>query len=477
MVNLNGRRSPGTAILILAGALQTAAGQDSATATATVPLVVTGSFAPTTWVRGDSSVTLSLSRPTTPVEGRLAVLIGSTDVTALFERTGATLRYHARLLRLPSGENDVAVYLVKDAKWTELARLPIKVLTAAGFSTSVVKPSISLTNKGQVAEGHSGLQPIPSPATYQDVGFSGGLQSTHERDAWRFRTQSNYIGASRRQDALRFGIQNDRAPKIDLSDYVLQLERGPASLSLGHVTEGINRHLLNSFASRGVEAKIGGTRANLTLSAINGSSIVGWSNFSGLDNGDHRIQSGTFNLELLPSRPGAIHVDATLMNGSLLPQTSFTQSAIVDAERSTGAGIQLAASTPSQRLRLAGGFSRSRFDNPAHDPQLSGDTTVVPVRVERRGAYYGELTAMLLQNASIGGLFTSTLSAVYRRERVDPMYRTVAAQTQADRLQDSYELSGNIGVLNLQLSQNRYHDNLDDISSILERSTARRRSR
>lgn len=453
--------------VLLPAVADSARGQDSTTAR--VPaLSVTSSFAPERWIPADSPIALMLSRPLTSDEGRVAVLIGSTDVTSLFERSGTVLRYGSRALRLPSGESEVVVYTVNSRRWTEVARLAIKVLTPAGFSAASAKPSASINNKGQLAEGHSGLQPSPDPATYQDLGFSGGLQTTHERDGWRFQTTSNYVGASRRQEALRYGDRHDRAPKIDLSDYVLQLERGPASLSLGHVSAGTNRHLINSFASRGVEARVGGTRASVTVSALNGSSVVGWNNFTGLENGDHRVQSGTLNLELVPSRPGAIHLDATLMNGSLLPQTSFTQGAVVDAERSTGAGVQFSAATPSQRLRVAGGLSKSRFNNPAKDHELTGDTTVVPVREERRGAYYVEANAGLLQNASVGGLFSTSVNAVYRREQVDPMYRTVAAQTQSDRVQDTYEIAGNVGVVNLQISHNRYHDNLNDIASILK---------
>jgi hypothetical protein len=141
---------------------------------------------------------------------------------------------------------------------------------------------------------------------------------------------------------------------------------------------------------------------------------------------------------------------------------------VVDAERSTGGGVQLSAATPSQRVRVAAGFSRSRFDNPANDRELQGDTALVGVRQERRGALYAEINAGVLQNAVLPGLFSTTLNAVYRHERVDPMYRSVAAQTQADRSQDSYEIAGNVGVVGVQVAHTRYHDNLDDIASILK---------
>jgi hypothetical protein len=463
------RRHLASLVLAVAvgGASSLPAQEPTGFVTQSAPVVVTAAFDGGAWIPADSSIAVTLSRSPSDDEGRIAVVVGTADLTPLFERTGRSLRFRGRTVRLPAGQSDVTVYVVKTGRWTELARFPIRVLTPSGFATAVVKPGFSLSSKGQIAEGHSGAQVAPQPATYQDVGFSGGLQSTHERGRWTLRTQSNYLGASRRQEALRYGIRQDEAPKVDLADYLVQLQRGPATLSLGHVTEGANRHLINAFASRGVEMRVGGAAASVALAALNGSSVVGWDNITGLNDGNHRVTSGTLNVELVPRRPGAVHIDATLMRGSLLPQTSFSQGAVVDAERSTGTGVQLAAATPSQRLRLAAGVSRSRFDNPTRDAELLGDTNVVRVRSERRSAMYVEMNAGLLQNVALPHLFATTLNATYRLERVDPMYRSVAATTQSDRLFDAYELSGNLGAVAIQLVRSRDHDNLDDLASVL----------
>jgi hypothetical protein len=173
-----------------------------------------------------------------------------------------------------------------------------------------------------------------------------------------------------------------------------------------------------------------------------------------------------------PKRPGAIHLDVTLLDGSLLPLTAFTQGGVVDAEQSRGGGVQLSTSTASQRLRFAAGISRSRFDNPAaRDPQLQGAEALVPVGRESRGARYLELNAGLLQETRVGGLFSSTLVAGYRHERVDPLYRSVAAFAQADRRQDAIDLTGNVGVVSVQLAHSRSNDNLAEIASILTTRT------
>ena len=90
-----------------------------------------------------------------------------------------------------------------------------------------------------------------------------------------------------------------------------------------------------------------------------------------------------------------------MLDGSLLPEASFTQGAIVDAERSKGFGVQVSGTTASERLRVAAGYAQSRFQNPARDPQLSGDSSIVPVRAETRDARFAEVGLGLIQNATV----------------------------------------------------------------------------
>jgi hypothetical protein len=447
--------------------------QDPAPATGTdTTLNATASFPTDRFIPADTPVGFTLTRALGPSDGRLALVVGSMDVSALAEQSATSIAYRPRSVRLPRGESQAVLYLVNGGAWTEVARVPLKVLATGGFTAATAKPSAALTMKGQLAEGHSANAPEPERPTYQDFSVSGGLQSAHVRGGWTLRTQSNYLGVSRREEALRWGLRQNEAPRFDLSDYVVQIERGRTTVGLGHVSTGSNRHLMNEFASRGASVSVRGGVANLAVAALNGSSVVGWNNFAGLDNGNHRIYSATLGMELRPRRPGALHLDATVLDGSLLPQTSFTQGAVVDAERSTGTGVQLSASTPSQRLRAAVGYARSRFDNPIdRDTQLDSGVAVVPVRREASGAQYVELNAVLLQSATLANLFATTLNAGYRHERVDPLYRSVAASVQGDRLQHTGDLGGNIGVLSFQLSHGRGSDNLDRLASVLTTRT------
>src|SRR5690349_3730512 len=114
---------------------QAAAG---AVAAASAPLTVTAAFPPDQYVSRHAPIALALSRPLVSDDGDVAVVVGSADVTALFERQGTRLVYRSRSVALPSGEHEVTVYRVRGGQWAELARFPLKVLSVAGFTKSSV---------------------------------------------------------------------------------------------------------------------------------------------------------------------------------------------------------------------------------------------------------------------------------------------------------------------------------------------------
>jgi hypothetical protein len=147
--------------------------------------------------------------------------------------------------------------------------------------------------------------------------------------------------------------------------------------------------------------------------------------------------------------------------------SSFTQSAIVDAEESAGGTVQISGALPNQRLRFVSGFTRSRFENPARDPELLGNLVARRPLLETRGARFVEASAVLLQNARLIVGPAATVTVGLRDERVDPLFRSVAAQVAADRQQDAVDATISIGPITAQLSQSRNRDNLGRVASAL----------
>jgi hypothetical protein len=437
---------------------------------------VTASFTDGKTVAPSESIKLQLSRPAI---GRLAIVVGYTDITALFRASEVELTYTGALA-LPSGENPLIVYLVSPSnQWTEIARFTLRVANAAtappnnrAQQTSLV-PSLTIGLKSQAAESHFPDSNRPERARFTDATLQASLRSEINGRPIAFQSQFDVVGSSFRQEALRFAQQGDTAPRIDLSSYLMQVQAGKAKLQMGHIAFGTNRHLINSFSSRGLSftLPIAG-RADVSLAAMNGSSIVGWDNFIGLNRRKHQIVAGTLGFELIRERPGGFRLEGGVLHGSLLPISNFNQGNITDAEQSKGLSLRVVASDRSQRFRLDAGLARSRFNNPA-DPLLSQSFDTVGVRQATRNARYLEAGYDILRNVALGSSKRASLTLNYRHEMVDPLFRSVAAFSQADRFQNQLEVVASVADVTATISHLRFNDNLDDIPSILKTRTRR----
>lgn len=183
---LTGRTSTLTALLVaLASEPVPARAQEGVP----IALSVTPSFAVDEWLDADAELELLVSPPLVPQAARLAVFLGETDLTPLFTVTPERLTYRAQTLRLPAGESELVVHLVTpDDRWTEVARIPIRVLTRAGFEKASCRPPRD---------------------TFQDLTAFTGFTTVHARSGWTVQTQLNVVGVSHREEALRFGEKGD----------------------------------------------------------------------------------------------------------------------------------------------------------------------------------------------------------------------------------------------------------------------------
>jgi len=448
---------------VLAGALEGQQQGDPA-------ITVSPGFDVNRYVPAREPIELILSRVPSAEEGRLAVFVGTSDLTSLFESVGPTLVYRANGVDLPSGESELKVFLVAGTAWNELTTIALRVLTPLGFEEARLDPGLELRNAGQLAEGHSGSQPAPAEPTYQTIAGTLELQTTHRRNGWSLTSGTHLLGVGDRADALRFSEKGDRASRIDLADYVVRLQGRSAELAVGQVSAGTNRHLIDGFASRGVTTVVGGPRLSWSLGAQNGTSIVGTDNIFGIENGDHRVVSSGLAMEVFPDRPGALHLDATLLHGSVLATPGFTQGGVISADRSDGYGVQVAASTPSQRVRFLGGLASSASEYATDPPPASGNS-LSPAQEHRKNARYGELYVGVFQGSRIFDAVPLTLSMTLRHERVDPLYRSVTAFTQADVQRDGVDLTGNVDAVSVQGSLTRATDNVGAVASLLTNRT------
>lgn len=456
-------------------------------------LKVSANFASKEAVTPTELIGLRLSRPLEDSEGTLAVFIGQTDVTNLFSSTEKGLKYSPQALALPSGEHTLVVYLVSPAdEWKKVATFPLRVKPVKGsgqveeagtkptngskkygFDKFEIKPSLTLNFKAESTLLFFPDSSRPDRINFTDLAFQASLQTSLARGKFSHENQFDFVGTSFQKEALRFGERSNDAPQIDLSSYLMQFQVKKIKVVLGHHSYGTNRYFIDSFSSRGIDVTVPiGSRFDFSFNATNGTNIVGWNNFSGLSKRKHKIIAATVGSEFFPKHPGWLRLEVGLLRGSLLPLNNFNQQNLTDAETSHGFGGRIVATDSKGRLRVDAGYGRSRFGNPA-DPLLSQGFSIVPVRETTRNASYLDFSYQILKDRAVTKDNKVNLSFTFRHNRVDPLFRSVAVSTQADRLDNQYELTGSFGEITAGLVHNRLDDNLDDVPSILKTLTRR----
>ena len=406
-------------------------------------------------------------------EGRLAFFLGTTDVTGLLRRDQrGRYTYAAKPQPLPPGQHELVVYLVRDpTSWEELARIPVRVLTAGGYEEAEWQPRVELNQKSQYDEGiHGDASPSARP-TFNDLAGQAGLVTRHQRGDLEIRTSWNIVGSTFGQEALRFGERGPDAPKVDLSDYLVDLHYGRQQVSLGHVSFGNQPLLLAGLNNRGLSYSLRpNQRLEIGASAQNAQRIVGYDQMFGISSSDNYIAAMTLGYDLLANRPGGLRVDVLVLDAEVLSQLDFNTGQVPDAERNQGYGIRLSGSSAGGRLRASLDYARSRYTNP-DDPFLSQGVDLVPVRETTNDARTLDLSFDLLKDKHVLGDVGMSMTLGFRHDRTDPLYKSVGASVAADLESNALSLSGMVGQLSINLQHGRSEDNLDDIPTILKTKT------
>lgn len=423
------------------------------------------------WRSGQEVLEFVLNRPLTEGE-QVTLLVGTTDVTDLCNLVGDTLRYRPLRTPLPRGAVSVSVFLVTpDGAWTQVGSGTVNVLTVGGLEDFTVGPSITLSYNGQPAEDHDPESSGPSRSRFHELNGQLAFKTELERGGIRLGAGANVVGVSFHPEALRFSELGTDAPKIDLAEYRVETHWGRTNVMAGHVAHGRSRHLLNGFSSRGVSfaTAIGGV-VDLSGAILNGTNIVGWKNLFGMSNPRHRIYSGTLGLEILAATPGTLRIEGSYVHGSQLPRPSFGQSRIDDAEQSNGGSLRLLCSDPGRTISLDAGLTITRFVNPL-DPLLAQGNDIVPVVPVTRRARYADISWNVIRDEMILGSVPAQLSAAFRHERMDPLFRAVGANVRADFLSNMVDVQGMIGPLQFGVTHLWSEDNLGELASVLKSKT------
>ena len=468
-------------------------------------LGVTASFSQRV-VAPDESIALSLSRPLNSSEMRVAVFLNNTDVSSLFELTQRRLKYNAQIWPLPVGDSPLVVYVVtRDDQWRELARLSLRVRAAEVESKSEMRfmksgytlptrsaifdeqkqdvsnaptktsqnhkfkflPSLTLGLNSQPAQSTFPDSARPQRATFVDLTMQASLKNEAAYGVFNSQSSFDFAGSSFQQEALRFGTLGEAAPKVDLSSYLFQFQTGKIKYQLGHFSYGTQRQLINSFSSRGLMITVPFLKHfDFSAAVMNGTQLVGYHNFFGLDKTKHQMLSGTLGVELFPKRPGGLRFEVGVLNAYFQPISGVNRGVITDTQRSRGLAFRLIANDTSNRFHFEGGFTRSHFISP-NDPTLSQGLTLVTIPQLTRNAHFLEASYEVLRNVSLSKTKKANLRVAFKEENVAPLFRSLGAFAQADKVFYEVSADGSINEITARFGHNNFHDNLRNIPSIL----------
>jgi hypothetical protein len=337
-------------------------------------------------------------------------------------------------------------------------------------SPLVFSSKLNVNLKSQIAETRSpdaGVSPRP---TSLDASFTEELSAQYQIGTGKLQAKVKLFGTTFQPEALRFGELQERASLIDLSEYSIDFTDGDRKFTLGNVCVGNHPLLISNLCTRGLTGtgKINNF-ADLTVGQISTTSIVGFDNIFGIENGSNTITMATLGLQVMNNAAGGVRLETTMMNGSRLPETNFNVGEVVDAEKSDGIGFRVTATDDKGRWKADAGFARSTFNSiAANDPQLTGGLNVTALDSVTKNAWYAETSYDIFKDVKLDANRTFSLAANLKFEQVDPQFGTLGTSITADRQQMQYGLNGTIAGATIQLQYTDSEDNIANLSNILK---------
>jgi hypothetical protein len=511
-------KNPSKILIILTLAIFFIWQKDSLAQTNDVDLSATVNFKADEKINPETGIEITFSRNLKGNE-KIAVTFDQMDVTSLFKQTETRFIYDAKTLSLPIGNSNLTIYsIAENNSWKEIARFPMSVeaqksessAVADGLTSTETKnesetktetkseetktetttaetktetqteknklfnflPTFTISMKAQPAQTNFPAENRPeNRATFNDFTFTGSLRNATKIGNFSSDSNFDFAGSTFKQETLQFSTKGKDAPDIDLASYLINFQIGKAKFAWGHTSFGENRNLVSSFSSRGLSFELPlNKRFDIKAGALNGTSLVGVGNFSGLGKIRHQVQGATFGIELFPKRKNAARIEITGFNGYLQALNGVSEGRIVDAERSRGFGLKFITSDKSERFKIEFGYSLSRFFNP-QDTTLDPDGNAVALPATLRSASYAEISYQILKDVKLTETKNLNLNFAFKFEIAEPLYKSLGASASADRFSHDYALDGSVGEITFQYAHGRLNDNLRNIPSILKSLT------
>lgn len=452
-------------------------------AVAVAALLAVSSSLPTKSAHAQPSQTLNVPLASTANTSEFRVYLGSIDITAYARVTSAGQLQVNIPPTVLSQNRDPAKQVVvvgyqADGKNRQLGQVPLPPSDTGGVGSedSNVEPwnfernhSLEINNTAQLDEGIHGDASPSRRTRYADLAGRAGLELRASRAEHNFGAQLNMVGSSVRNEALRFSELGNRANKAELADYVLDWQHRGTQLALGHIQFGTHPLLLRSFGTRGARITHSlGKRLELAAARMNGTQVVGFNNFFGLNNSNHTVNGMELQYRVVEGEKNQLGITASYLNAKLQNRNNFDRGEVRDASRNQGYGLGLNASLDEGRARATVHWASSKYRN-TEDAKLNQGFQLASFAESYRDALNAELALTLYKQPKERGL--KQLSANINYNRAEALYQSVGSYVTPDQEQLRVNSTMQLWQLPLSVQWERTQDNLDNIETILTTRT------
>jgi hypothetical protein len=460
--------------LALALGVSVSLGMSASARAQAAPTSFTASFSGKT-VAPNDNISITFANAVNAGDGQFAVIVGTEDLTANFRWVSPTqLDGVFAAMPLPAGTNTLKVYQIAAGnQWQELGQLEITVAAAtgtAGTKVPVVKPTLIVGTKAQLAETHSAAATPPLRATYADLTVQAGLQTEHGDTNWSLKSQLNLAGSSYSPETVDFGNQGSDAPKLDVANYLIEgsytSKVGVTGVSLGHIQAGNHPLIAQGIANRGMALTHKfNERFDVAAAFQNGTPVLGGLNPFGLNDTEHRFNTVQAGYEVL-ERAGGLRLEATTFNGVIKPKLAAAVATLQDAEESKGYGLRAKAQNTEATIRADIAYARSTY-TPKGDSTLN----LQPGPSTSGNTWYADIGYDLLKNAPISKNYPLSLTLQGKHEFASMGFKTLGAGAASNFVADTLGLNTTLGVITSQLQLTQRADNVDnDLAFLKNRS-------
>src|SRR5215475_2627549 len=208
--------------LLNADAAAKSSGQESNTQA----LTVQAGFSDKQSIAPDEPIELIINRPLAQNEGRLAIVVGATDLTDLFAVSAQNLKYGVgKSFPLSLGETELTVYLVApNGDWREVARFPLRVgettAPVAASTESKTGENDAKVESQSVTDASAKEEPSPEQPSQPAPQTEAPVKRRFGFDKLDFAPQLN-IGFKSQCAETRFPDTN-RPDRTTFADAILQ---------------------------------------------------------------------------------------------------------------------------------------------------------------------------------------------------------------------------------------------------------------